>query len=333
MRFLFVLLLISLIVTRPAAAQRVSDELVDAHAVTVTGDRPDTLAARLTRPFRTDREKVRALFRWVAHYIAYEVRSPRMPKQVRDTAWDGLPLDERVAYATLRRRSGVCEGFARLFNTLCHYAGIRSELVSGYVRNDDDRTDRGVLPNHSWNAVYFDSSWHLLDATWAAGYMFGNTSDFVRAYDNFYFLTPPEKMIRNHYPEDFRWTLMKTVPPLRELRYHPFRTTASLKYRIRQTLPASGTITAVPGDTLRFTVELQAPVRPDAIAPDEDDPKDLYPKRARQALLEPEASFGTRRLRYTYVLRPGVEWITLRCNSDAILHYQVLPRPVPDPGQ
>ncbi|RYY98666.1 MAG: hypothetical protein EOO11_07370 [Chitinophagaceae bacterium] len=325
MRFFALLLVVFLLCSLPGRAQRVPDPLVDAHALSVDADRPDSLAARLTAPFRSDREKVRALFRWVAHNIAYEARGPRSVRPARDTALDGLPLDERVAYSVLRRRAGVCENYARLFNCLCRFAGIRSEMVAGYVRNEDDRSDRGLLPNHSWNAVYFDSAWHLLDATWAAGYVRANR-EFVRAYDEFYFLTPPEQLVRNHYPEDLRWTLLQTIPPMRELRYSPFRTMASLKYRVRAFSPAGGTIEAAPGDTLRLSVELQAPLKANSIAAEGNSADNLYFATGRHALVAPSASFGTRRLAYTYVLQPGVEWITLLCNSDGIVHYRVLPR-------
>ena len=79
-------------------------------------------------------------------------------------------LDERVARIVLKRKQTVCAGYARLFKTLCDFAGIKSEIITGYAKTNL-MSSRQFKCNHNWNAVLIDSNWYLLDATWASGYL------------------------------------------------------------------------------------------------------------------------------------------------------------------
>jgi transglutaminase/protease-like cytokinesis protein 3 len=127
------------------------------------------------------------------------------------------PLNERVAEGVLRKRVAFCDGYARLFKTLCDYAGITSELITGYAKTSNrKRTDYSFRSNHRWNAVMIDSTWKLLDATWASGYISSGSNDFVRRFDDKYFLSPPEEFIKDHYPEDTRWTLLPSPPSFKD---------------------------------------------------------------------------------------------------------------------
>ena len=81
------------------------------------------------------------------------------------------PLSERVAETVLQRKVAVCDGYARLFTTLCDYAGIRSAIIVGYARAGTNKPAKRFGINHYWNAVMIDGNWYLLDATWASGYL------------------------------------------------------------------------------------------------------------------------------------------------------------------
>lgn len=320
MRLLFTILIV-LVSLAPARAQWAS---ADRQALSVAGaPSPDSLTRLLTSGLESDREKVRAIFRWITANVRYRVRPPRLTTALRDTARDGLSLDERVAWQVLRNREGVCEGYARLFNTLCGYAGIRSVLVTGYARNDHDRTDRSFYPNHSWNAVRIDSAWQLIDATWAAGYFRVSTDEFVAALDEQYFFADPMLFIRSHYPEDLRWSLLESPPALGEFRHAPFRTQAALKYRIAGITPASGLLRPAVGDTLRLQVVLRNELAAGVIAPGSALEEGPGAARPNEVFLEPQVQFPVRRFTYTWVATHGVEWLHLRFNDDVILHYRV----------
>ena len=57
--------------------------------------------------------------------------------------------------------------YARLFKALCGYGGLRCEIVDGYAKTKLHEEKLPPEANHSWNAVYADGQWRLLDATWA----------------------------------------------------------------------------------------------------------------------------------------------------------------------
>jgi len=220
----------------------------------------DTLAKQLVSLGKTDVEKVRAIFRWITEHIDYNVmpfgRSKKIPlqfyKEPEDSSLALPPLNERVATKVLNTGVAFCEGYSRLFKTLCDHAGIKAEVIYGYARTNNNRR---FAVNHTWNSVYIDSTWYLLDVTWASGFV-TYANEYIRSYNDFYFLTSPAEFIRDHYPEDPQWTLLKDPPVYREYAQSPFRYSGYIKAGINSYFPAKGVIDASIGDTI--TIELKA---------------------------------------------------------------------------
>lgn len=165
-----------------------------------------------------------------------------------DTSLVLKPLDERVSENVLQKGLAVCDGYARLFKTICDYTGIQVVIITDYGRTDQDCIGTKFFTNHTWNAVYFDSAWHLLDVTWASGYTsyFGN--DYIQHLDEHYYLTPPAGFIRDHYPEDSKWTLLPQVPLVQEYKFSPFKRSGFIRSRIKSYYTAKGVIDAAIGD-------------------------------------------------------------------------------------
>ncbi len=172
---------------------------IDAHADTLKkADFPDLydLADRLVEPARTEREKVRAIFYWVAKNIRYDYPG------LRSNTWNLFSMNKVLAQATYERGMGICGGYAMLMSAMLDRAGIENTIVSGWAKGETvPLPDSSV--NHAWNAVRIDSAWHLLDATWASPKKAGGE------IDNFYFLPAPERLIASHFPEDEKWTLLE----------------------------------------------------------------------------------------------------------------------------
>ncbi|MEW5764147.1 MAG: transglutaminase domain-containing protein [Acidobacteriota bacterium] len=167
---------------------------VDAHALAapVEAERTvESLAAYLTgpgSPARTEEEKARALFRWIADRIAYAepegtVEAP--PAQV------------------LSAREAVCFGYAGLYEALCAASGLKCAVISGFGKGRTylvgDATEGP--PNHAWNAVWASDRWNLVDCTWGAGRT-DEKGRFVRRFDGFFFFTPPRLFFETHFPDD-----------------------------------------------------------------------------------------------------------------------------------
>ena len=57
-----------------------------------------------------------------------------------------------------------------LFCLCCRYAGLYCVVLTGYAKGRDFHPGDSFTgeSNHSWNAVYVDENWHLVDTKWAA---------------------------------------------------------------------------------------------------------------------------------------------------------------------
>lgn len=225
---------------------------------------PALLAKFLTGNITSERGKVQAIFSWITDHIGYKVRPLYRSRFLIQNTFDDTdtgalkPLNERVAEKVLDERMAFCDGYARLFTTLCTYAGIQSQVVTGYARLSDEKGLK-FRSNHSWNAVYLDSTWQLVDATWASGYITYAGDRFIKQYNDFYYLTPPEEFIRTHYPEDLQWSLLSDPPTLKEYENTPFRYTGFSRKNIQSFSPSKGIIEAFVGDTLTFELVTNDP--------------------------------------------------------------------------
>lgn len=93
--------------------------------------------------------------------------------------------------------------YARLYKALCDRAGLRCTIVDGYVKTNLESVELPPEANHSWNAVYADGQWQLVDATWA-----GTADELTSRFETSYFFTPPKYFILNHLPQQPMWQLL-----------------------------------------------------------------------------------------------------------------------------
>ena len=151
---------------------------VDSVVNTMTKIEESKLGISLTKPWKTELEKVRAIYYWMRKNIQYD--------------YVGLALNQYTYEVSdvLKKRVGVCEGYANLFDYLCEQAGIMSVKIHGIVPQGE----------HAWNAVRINKKWYLMDVTWG---------------DN-YFLKSPEKFINDHYASVRKWTLLTSPPSLQQ---------------------------------------------------------------------------------------------------------------------
>ena len=61
-----------------------------------------------------------------------------------------------------------------MFVFLSSYAGLYCTVLTGFAKGLDYRPGdkfKGSEYNHSWNAVYIDGNWYLVDSHWATRYL------------------------------------------------------------------------------------------------------------------------------------------------------------------
>ncbi|MDD4876933.1 MAG: transglutaminase domain-containing protein, partial [Dehalococcoidales bacterium] len=159
----------------------------------------NTLAAYLVQPAKNDFEKARAIYRWITQNISYDF-SAYLTKNYGSTS----------AADVLISQSSVCQGYATLFNALAKSAGLEVVTISGWAKGYSYNAGDSIIgaTNHAWNAVKIEDGWYLIDSTWGAGYI--SQQEFVRDFDESYFLTPPDLFILNHLPENTKWQLLSS---------------------------------------------------------------------------------------------------------------------------
>lgn len=244
--------------------------LVDSLAITVKYKKDLTaLTQELTSPYSEQLLKARAIFKWITENIAYDYKyynkyyykgkEPETYKckeeencEAKRMAWEIRYIDK-----VLRKKKAVCQGYAMLFRKMCDIAGLKSELITGYVRTEHYQVGTVGKLDHAWNAVWLDSAYYLLDATWAAGGCGkdddGKLLNFTKNFNDYYWLTPAANFARNHFPQNNRWVLLTnyTKDNFAANAYY----LSSVIKNIKLIAPASGIINAKKGDTLRFKID------------------------------------------------------------------------------
>jgi len=154
----------------------------------------------LTVGAKDDFHKVKILHDWLADNIAYDVES----------FFSGADVDSSPA-STLKRRKGVCYGYAGLMVQMCELAGIPCERISGYGRGYGfavGRTENIGDTNHAWNAVRIGGRWYLVDVTWDAGHV--GKRAYKKEYYTTYLFMKPRQFVFSHLPSDNKWQLLSS---------------------------------------------------------------------------------------------------------------------------
>lgn len=149
----------------------------------------------ICRPYKSDVQRLRAIFTWVSEKIAWE------------EPVDGLDVDmKRVLHA----KRGTPQEIALLVNEMCAAVGLHAEVVHGFLKTPGDPLDLDCLsrPNHWWNVVLVDGEWRIMDCALAnptnpqRSRIITNNSPYAESW---YFLARPLDICYTHvplYPEE-----------------------------------------------------------------------------------------------------------------------------------
>ena len=151
------------------------------------------VAKILAQDLSTEHEKFRAIFRWITDNIEYN-----------KTAQNVVDADKVV-----RKNKAVCQGFSNLLKEMCAAVNIPCESITGFTKTEIADINRPLKKtDHAWNSVNLYGKWYLVDVTWATSKMNVINHKFMKEFDDYYFLTPPEKFILDHYPKEKRFQFL-----------------------------------------------------------------------------------------------------------------------------
>ncbi|KAJ5176830.1 uncharacterized protein N7482_002707 [Penicillium canariense] len=149
----------------------------------------------ICRPYKSDVQRLRAIFTWVSEKIAWE------------EPVDGLEADMK---RVLQAKRGSPQEIALLVNEMCAAVGLHAETICGFLKDPGDSLDLDSLsrPNHWWNAVLVDGEWRIMDCALAnptnpqrSRFVTNNMS----IAESWYFLARPLDICYTHvplYPEE-----------------------------------------------------------------------------------------------------------------------------------
>lgn len=154
------------------------------------------IAENIKANFKTDSDRVRAIYVWLASNIEYDVAN-----MYALNAYESR--QDKMAKA-LRTKKGICEHYAVLFNDLCEKCGVKSYIIGGYTKQNG-RAD--YIP-HAWTAARLDGEWFLFDPTWGSGYIDQEDGKFYKRLNNDFYRVPPGQLIKSHMPFDPMWEFL-----------------------------------------------------------------------------------------------------------------------------
>ena len=157
----------------------------------------ETIAAYINQHHTTEKEKMTAIYCWLAHNITYDVvkAATLSPSTTED-----YDKDKAIRH-TLKVRKGVCQDYSELMEALCRQCGVKAYPIYGIVRRLEE-----VGEAHAWVIAWTDRQWRIYDPTWGAGYV--NNGVFSQKFNADFYDMPPKDAVKSHLPLDPMWQLL-----------------------------------------------------------------------------------------------------------------------------
>lgn len=192
----------------------------------------DSVVSFVNEHFSTQPDRVRAYYTWIALNISYDVEYLNSLNYMQLFSLNNLSSAGQKASTVFSSKKAVCEGYANLMEEFCKASGISCFMVPGYVK-----LPTGEIPElmHAWNVLRVDSAWVLMDVTWASGYLDQNNT-YKKRFTNAYFATRPATFIKDHFPLDPMWQLLKYPYTLTEFKADTFSLNNKVPYNYPDSL-------------------------------------------------------------------------------------------------
>ena len=207
----------------------------------------DQLARQIQQDFTNDFDRVRAIYTWLATNVSYDLKTLYNGETQINFSYSSqedlsrklAAINTHTANQTLLTNKAICEGYAQAFKKVSEQLGIPCMLIGGFSKSEV--SDIGTNPsqeNHAWNAVKIQNKWHLIDATWGAGYTNGDT--WIQRFDDYFFLTDPDKFAITHYPSEKEWLLTKKTVTKRQFYTSPIYSKPFFENNLKLLSPLQG---------------------------------------------------------------------------------------------
>ncbi|MFP3975330.1 MAG: transglutaminase domain-containing protein [Dehalococcoidia bacterium] len=193
--------------------------------------------------------------------------------------------------SVLASGTSVCEGYSSLFEALAKAAGLEVITIGGWAKGYSySAGDPLADANHAWNAVKIGDGWYLLDCTWGAGTV-TKEANYIKRFEEFFFLTPPQDFVYGHLPEDPKWQLLDDPLSKSEFAEAPCRALGFFKYNLELGNPEKGSIKAENDITITVKTPENVVLSADLLHDDKNMPRHFISSKRSAKNYEIRAGF------------------------------------------
>lgn len=204
------------------------------------------LAHTIEEKFIEKTERLRAIYVWMTENVSYDCIAYHNRKKLKAEPWE-----------VYKYKRSICAGYANLFKELCELLSIECDVISGYALNDPKQTGKEFKKdNHAWNRVKLDDGkWYLIDATWGSGYTDEKVKKYTKEFNDYFYLTPPEQFILNHYPSKKKMQMLdKSVSKTTFINF-PFASFGVFENKIKAFSPIKYCIKTKTNELIHFSYQ------------------------------------------------------------------------------
>ena len=218
-----------------------------------------TISSIVTRKFSDPKDKVRAIFDWIAYNISFDLKAGR--NNDNEKATTDLVLKSRKANAA---------GYAALFQDMCSVVKIRCLTVDGYAKyNTEQINEKPDEFNHTWAVVQLGQSpdtWYYVDPAWGSGYPNDKMTQYTKAYNDDYFFADRAIFNYQHYPDNEAWQLGAGPKSIATFISMPLVKSAAYEFKLGKFVPNDGFIKAKVNKAVAFNIRLNSRADIDIVA-------------------------------------------------------------------
>jgi transglutaminase/protease-like cytokinesis protein 3 len=212
-----------------------------------------TISYTITKKFTDNKQKVRAIFDWIAYNISYDCKAARANDNEKNTA-----------DIILKTRKATASGYAALFQDMCSVVKIRCLTVDGYgKRLVEEIGEKPDQFNHTWAVVQLGQSqedWHYIDPTWGSGYTDEKVLVYTKKYNDNYFFANKTIFNYHHFPDNTAWLLGVGSKSVKEFLQWPVVQNAAYDFGIANFLPLNGKINAKVNMPISFSFKINTDI-------------------------------------------------------------------------
>ncbi|MBC7890546.1 MAG: hypothetical protein H7Z13_21955 [Ferruginibacter sp.] len=208
-----------------------------------------TISYIVTKKFPDAKDKVRAIFDWIAYNINFDLKAGRN----NDNEKSGTDL-------VLKLRKATSSGYAALFQDMCSAVKIRCLTVDGYAKyNTEQINEKPDGFNHTWAVVQLGQSpdtWFYVDPTWGSGFTDDKMKIYTKQYNDDYFFADRTIFNYQHFPDNGAWQLGAGPKSLSSFLSLPLVKGAAYEFKIGKFTPDDGIIKATLNKPVLFNIKL-----------------------------------------------------------------------------